>query len=417
MDNRNYSIIFAKIFLYLNRVSFMTFGGVSIRRIDWNANYCFERRKLNLGFYEVSQSEIWRRLGFVVLSFVYFSAFYSLFLTVLFFHQHREEVISDTIYFIATLFIRIGYLSGYFISHFYGNRIFTFLSCHWLTKNQFRICFILLVMTLTTAFANHYIFSLAFNCNEFHSNSDLLLYQTSSLWINIPLALSTCSQISITLIAYFSLIDIIRNLENTENIDVCCKKFNDLKTRLLEMNSIFSVFNLATLSFIICMILANLANLMKNHSMPARGLELTFYIIGLTFFCFLHGLPHNASVDLVNKFDTLIAKKPDLPHSLQTFWILSRDTIGFELLGFKCHENLLSSVSIIYYLLISIYILVIFCLTEIDFIDFSLRFVLHRDFDANPKRLLNSWRKRNSLMEFYLKTFLTPLVNLKNMFN
>lgn len=342
MDDKNYSIIFAKIFLYLNRFLWVTFGGVSINRID--TSHCFQSRNVNSFAFKVSKSKGWRRLGFVTLCFGFFSTFPTLMYTLKFFKQHSEEVISDTIYFVTSFIVRIGHLAGYLIFHLYGNRIFAFLSRHWLTKNQLRVCFSLLILTLTSAFSSHFFSSLALDCNEFHSNSDLLLHQTSNIWMNLPLALSTCLQATVSLLAYFALKDITRNLNHTENLRNC-QKFCELKKRFKEMNAIFVVLNLSTLSFLICMILANLANLVKGRTMAAHCLDLFLNVTGLTLFCFVHGFPHNATIDLVDKFDELIAKKPNLSHSAQVNWILSRDTIGFKLFGSKCHESLLSPVS------------------------------------------------------------------------
>lgn len=135
----------------------------------------------------------------------------------------------------------------------------------------------------------------------------------------------------------------------TPNINVDLFEINEefikLKNSFNKIDCLFAFQNLSDFVIRIALLLIDVT-LIRNGRVVSGISELCFNLFTVVALCWIHGLPHKACRDLIRTFDTIISEMSPSKVIHQANILLTRDTIGFRLLGRNYELTILASVGI-----------------------------------------------------------------------
>lgn len=378
----NYTQSYCKVLLYLGRLFGVTFGGLRIVKRD--------KRKISLQERINFKNDVRLKvLSYLILALI------GLLLTVntticLFFDDVEFEApIQQLLYFTVASIAYVDTLVTLWIAQKSGFAIFEFIAFYFFNIKQF-------IILLTVIFWSIFSFALmtasdvvfcsleyALNKSDYSEIDSLNVTNNSSenpmfeflfmfYYVGmLPTILSFISQISLSLMTFWHLKDFRkkyfasfdyqnidfnnngskkRNRQISENLELNSKEFLKefliFRQKFQILDSKLSLVILSKFGFLIVYLLY--FSYMTNVAHFRRWLHLTQTLLTLATliaFCWIHGLPHDASKQLRQDFDLYLAFNQEVGlDSLKTKLILSKSTVGFHLLGVKYDKSIIGPV-------------------------------------------------------------------------
>lgn len=121
-------------------------------------------------------------------------------------------------------------------------------------------------------------------------------------------------------------------LNANNNLIEICKEFIELKNSFKKIVSLFAFLNLSDFVVGIAFVLIDITMILDGSVVGGIS-ELCFNLMTVVVLCWIYGLPHKACRDIVKAFDTIISKTTPNRINQHLNIVLSRDTIGFRLVG------------------------------------------------------------------------------------
>lgn len=350
MAKKNYSSLIAKIILWHSRVFGITFGGIQIK------NFAVSGSHTPSSQFSIKTNKKLRIVGFVISLIILAYSVYSLAKDINKLNNETRGTIIDAIYLTGISIVHTHYCVYYFISHFYGYEIFLFLSSQKLNKKQFWLCLLSLVLpvvyviaiNLADLYESTWVFSA-----EKNAINQIIFFFFEFLW-----APAVTIRILVSLMAFWSIKDITVTLSKDglrtgprQEFDIIlsqiCKEFVELQDSFDKLDSVLAFLNLSNFPMFTTFLLMDVF-IIVNGKVLVGLTELfggLFVLVGL---CFVHDLPHKACKDLLKNLDKISVLMPPRKAILQANMVLSRDSVGFKLLGHNYDLSLLSAVSAYY---------------------------------------------------------------------
>lgn len=342
MDSqKKLGVLLAKIVLSCGRVCGLTFGGVS-----------FQNSRVNL--FKRSNLQISKKLkffGFFLLPVVLTFCVYSLARLTKNVITYPKGTIIDCLYVARITFYMSHYFAFYVVNNCFGEKILEFLLKQRLTRNQFRLALLILVLPTATVLLRHGLY-LSEAAAKYNMTLKRMIVSEAILLANdLPWAFGTSLRLLLSLAAYWAVkritskFSIISSNSNSNVLNEISKEFLNLKNSFNKLDSLFHFLNLSDFATTISFILMDIAMILNDNVVGGTS-QLCFNLMSLIVLCWIHGLPHKACRNMVNTFDNSVVILPPNTSIQQTNIVLTRDTIGFKLLGHNYEPKILASVCI-----------------------------------------------------------------------
>lgn len=336
----SYSVRLAKILLCCERFLGITFGGLQLRT-------------LSNGF-QFKTSKKWKYFGLLFIPITIAISVYRIVWERESF-IHKADTIVTVLYFFCLFLYSFHCCALYVIFNCLGRFFFEFICRQQLTKKQYRICLLVLILPIVGILIRHVNWFTDIILTKKMTLKEILVSESLYLQADLAWAIGVSCQILISLFAYWNLKKISSEISEIQinqetqinqktdiNLKIVIKNFIELKNEFDKLDKIFRILNLSNFCLVTADVLTDLT-LILSGSVVEGVSEIVFNLLTLNVLCFVHGLPHKASRDLFNAFDTLSASLPSNP-LFQKANMLFKDTIGFKLLGYSYDLKLLASV-------------------------------------------------------------------------
>lgn len=341
MKTKSYSLLFCRILLWMSRIQANTFGGITLsasNSLESQKSFIINKNKFLKWFGNV---------GFLLsLLWCSFQLFEELNSTSL----NPKGLIVDIISSVPIFLTAIERVVILFISIKFGDVIFDFFSCYSLSWRQFQVCFSTflipmlgdtVVQAVSQIRAATRIQSLDSTSNQIRKVIRNLFTEYLLVSISINVALSL--RLSMSLVAFWR----IRDLKNQlffDNVQHVTEEFLNLRKTFNSLQNICFPFNLMLFVSDVSYLLGDVPILIQDLNSNNSFHQFFNDLVWIIAICKIYGMPHEASKELVEKLDDIAVKMPKGSGLMYGNMVMSRDTVGFRLLGVKYGTALLPSV-------------------------------------------------------------------------
>lgn len=328
-----YSFLVAKTFLNFGRLFGVMFGGVQIAT----------GKSLKLAF-RVSRNKLLSRIGyiFLLLSLLWN---YTLLPVLRELHiRYQNNLIAICFCFLDVILTRLANFLFILTTQKNGVEIFTFLSKSRLSFKQMSLC----LSIIAFAFFDNLILSgiIPFEERPFekYSTWKLVKYLILHPITSIPLTLAISLQLIISLFAYWRLQAIKLQLRN-QHLNRFIIQFKKFKNDFYCLESALRMSNLVVFAILVTYVLNSLNHVITRSYLVTPFIQLIFDVIMLIAHCKINGLVHESSREMLKLFDNIVSEQPLNMQLVKINMLLSRESVGYKVLGCNYDESLLSSVS------------------------------------------------------------------------
>lgn len=347
MASQKHNYIIAKIILYSGRVFGITFGGIQV-----TPEQSVQFNKLTQDFL-VTTNQKWKIFGYLAFLFYLAYAINRFFYISYRFEQQSLDTIIKVIYVVGSVLYVLHCCAVIVIFHCFGKSIFDFLSRQTLSRKQFRICLLVLSLPVVNVFC---IDVMALVEASFKQDPEIFdkkaSYILQIISFDIPWSLGSGVTSLLSILTYWKLNKISANLsinlDSKSNLlnqlTQTTKEFISLKNCFEKLNLIFAFLNITNFLMTMAFVLMGIPIVLKGNEVVGIS-ELICDFMTSVLLCWVHGLPHKASRNLIHSLDNLAVQAPTCFSIQKTYVILTRNSIGFKLLGYNYDLELLPSVS------------------------------------------------------------------------